>query len=121
MWPRWCPAATDAATTFALCVCVWQIFDLRLRRFAEGLEQDHPSLDGSLGQRQRLQATPQGRGVAGELDALNARYLALAEDLAKALDRQVRSPPVRESLSSSVLSCGPPPPAPKPTEPWYRS
>lgn len=76
-----------------VCVCVWQIFDLRLRRFAEGLEQDHPSLDGSLGQRQRRQAMPQGGGVAGELDALNTRYLALAEELAKALDRQVRSPP----------------------------
>lgn len=70
---------------------LWQIYGLRLQRFAEGLEQDHPSLDGSLAaKRRRMETAPDGSsGVAAEVNELNARYLALAEDLAKALDQQV--------------------------------
>ncbi|XP_037582729.1 uncharacterized protein LOC119466304 isoform X16 [Dermacentor silvarum] len=67
-----------------------QIYGLRLQRFAEGLEQDHPSLDGSLAaKRRRMETAPDGSsGVAAEVNELNARYLALAEDLARALDQQ---------------------------------
>ncbi|KAL1415469.1 hypothetical protein MTO96_006813 [Rhipicephalus appendiculatus] len=66
-----------------------QIYGLRLQRFAEGLEQDHPSLDGSLAaKRRRLETTDGSGAVAAEVNELNARYLALAEDLAKALDQQ---------------------------------
>lgn len=88
MWPRCGSAVTT--TPFPLLV-LWQIYGLRLQRFAEGLEQDHPSLDGSLAAKRRRLETDGSGAVAAEVNELNARYLALAEDLAKAVDQQVSS------------------------------
>lgn len=63
-----------------------QIYDLRLKRYSDGLEEEHPSLDASVAKK-RPKVGPGGAdAVSAEMDALNADYLALARDLAGVLE-----------------------------------
>ena len=56
-----------------------QIYDLRLERFQCDLEDDHPSLDGSV--KKSNNQTGGAEGITQELDIFNLKYQRLCESL----------------------------------------
>ena len=57
-----------------------QIYDLRNKNFREGLEEEHPSLDGAV--KRRDEGTVSGaENVAREMDEFNRRFAGLEDEL----------------------------------------
>ena len=80
-WPRQLVTHTlfHLELTFNTRVNVSQIYDLKNKRFRDDLEDDHPSLDGSVKKPKLREGGAEN--VTNELDLFNYKYEKLCTDI----------------------------------------